>query len=365
MNKEFEMDFAGKTMAIIGGGGGIGREIALQLADLGVDVFVGDIDPKSALATAQDIKAKGRRADAMRCDLGDDASVAAFADSAFTQFGRVDFLFNHAGASAAGLLEQVTSEDWHWMLNINLVGLGRSVTAFLPRMTEQGGGWIINTSSGLGLFQDVPLAAPYAATKAAIIAYSRSLAIYTRNRGIGVSVFCPDLTATPFMTAGRLKGIPPELAAASLPVDRIQSADAVARQLIAELSEEKFLISATPQTSEMLKAMAEAQLEPGSENYLLAGQPARLSQQGSVKFPGGNRDAGLAAFGAFAEASKQHWGCIRYDFAPSDADDTEIQIFETFQSQAALDAHSCAPDTLEFVFKLLSMGAADFKTAKT
>jgi quinol monooxygenase YgiN len=106
-------------------------------------------------------------------------------------------------------------------------------------------------------------------------------------------------------------------------------------------------------------------LEPGSENCLLSGQPAQRSQQGSVKFPGCNREAALAAFAEFAEASRQHWGCIRYDFAPSNTDEAEIQIFETFQSQAALDAHSCAPDTLEFVFKLLGLGAADFKTVKT
>lgn len=359
------MDFANKKAAIIGGAGGIGKEIALQLADLGVDVFIGDINAEAASAVADEVTRKGRGAGAIKCDLGDDASVTAFADAAFEQFGRVDLLFNHAGASAAGLLEQVTSDDWTWLLNINLVGLGRSIAAFLPRMTDQGGGWIVNTSSGLGLFQDVPLAAPYAATKAAIIAYSRSLAVYSRNRGIGVSVFCPDITMTPFMTAGRLRGIPPELAGAGLPIDRIQSPNASARQLIAELAMGKFLISATPYTARMLKAMAAAELEPGSEANEEDGKPKPLSQKGSVKFPNGNRDAALAAFSDFAIASRRHWGCRRYDVAPSTTDATEIEIYETFDSQAALDAHSCAPDTIAFVLDLLGMGAADFKTVRT
>lgn len=115
----------------------------------------------------------GPAATAQRCDIGDDASVTEFADAAFAALGRVDLLFNHAGASLGGLLEEVNSADWNWLLNLNVTGLGRSIAAFLPRMTAQGGGWIVNTSSGLGLFHDVPFAAPYIASKAAIIAYSR------------------------------------------------------------------------------------------------------------------------------------------------------------------------------------------------
>ena len=223
--QEITMKLAGKRAAIIGGGGGIGRSIALALAREGVDILVGDVDGAAAAAVAAEVEAIGRRGHDASCDLGDDRSVADFADVAFDRLGRVDLLFNHAGASVAGLLEQIGSDDWSWILNINITGLGRSIREFLPRMTTQGGGHIVNTSSGLGLFQSLALAAPYSATKAAIIAYSRSLAVYARNRGIGVTVFCPDITRTAFVASGRLIGLPPALVAGMLPSGHMQTPD--------------------------------------------------------------------------------------------------------------------------------------------
>ncbi len=353
------MELKGKTAAILGGGGGIGREIALALVAEGASVIVGDIDEGAARETAAMVK---NGITAAHCDLADDNSVGAFADTAFKTHGRVDLLFNHAGTSLGGLLEQVTSDDWNWMLNINLTGLGRSISSFLPRMTAQGGGgWIVNTSSGLGLFHDLPIAGPYIASKAGIIAYSRALSTYVMNRSIGVSVFCPDITATPFMGSGRIKGIPPELLAAGMPIDRLQSPQQAAKTLIEGLKEERFLISAVPETAEKLLAMAKADLTPGSDTFDADGQSKLVLAKGGLRLPDVAREDILALFNDFAEKTrKEHKGCRFYDIAVDPVDSNKLVIYEAWESRAAADAHGMAPESMEFIGKLFKLGASDF-----
>lgn len=357
------MELKGKTAAILGGGGGIGREIALALVAEGASVIVGDINEVAAKETAALAKSGITPA---HCDVADDNSVEAFAEAAFTTLGRVDLLFNHAGTSLGGLLEQVTSEDWNWMLNINITGLGRSISSFLPRMTAQGGGgWIVNTSSGLGLFHDLPIAGPYIASKAGIIAYSRALSTYIMNRSIGVSVFCPDITATPFMASGRIKGIPPELLAAGMPTDRIQSPKQAAETLIEGLKEERFLISAVPQTSDKLLAMAKADLRPGSDTNDAHGQPQLVLAKGGLRLPDDAREEILGLFNDFAEKTrKEHEGCRFYDVAVDPVDPNKLVIYEAWENQAAADAHGMAPESMEFIGKLFKLGASDFSVTE-
>jgi len=355
------MNLKGKTAAILGGGGGIGKAIALTLAAEGVAVFVGDIDGEAARAVAAEAALFGLASGSAEVDISDDASVRAFADAAFAKLGRVDLLFNHAGVSVGGLLEQVTSDDWRWMLEHNVVGLGRSISTFLPPMTEQGGGgWIVNTSSGLGLFHDVPFAAPYIASKAAIIAYSRALAVYVRNRGIGVSVFCPDITATGFLGAGRLKGIPPELIAGSLPLGRMQSPEDAARALVQGLKEEQFLISLVPGSDAKLIAMANAALAPGSDALDVQGRAVEVVQTGRVRIPLVNRETALERFETFAKICQGHAGCRRYEVGLNPRDAEQFIIFEAWESQADVDAHAAAPETMQFVGNLFALGATEF-----
>lgn len=352
------MELAGKRVAILGGGSGIGREIALRAASGGARVAIGDLDLAAAQSSAALCRQAGVEAHALPCDLGDDDSVANFADEAERALRGVDIVFNHAGVSLAGLLEHISPEDWMWMLNVNLGGLARSVRAFVPKLTACGGGWIVNTSSGLGLFHDVPVAAPYAASKAAIIAYSRSLAVYLRNRRIGVTVFCPDLTRTGFVTGGRLVGIPPELAAAGLSFDTMQEPGEAVKVLFEGLAHEAFLVSAVPRTAERLAAMAEGYLAPGAD----AVGHGPLVQRGQVQVPEAGMERALAAFEAFAAASRTHWGCRDYHFSRSASRPDVIEVFEVFDSQAALDAHSGAPETLAFLQIMLELGAHDFRT---
>lgn len=357
------VEFPGGRAVIVGGGDGIGRAIVRALARMGVGVFIGDIDEHAAQAAAAELKEAGAEAWAARCDVADDDSVSAFADAAFAALGRVDLLFNHAGASVGGLLEEIGSADWQWMLNINLVGLGRSCRAFLPRMTAQGGGHIVNTSSGLGLFHDLPAAAPYIASKAGIIAYSRALAVYARNRNIGVTVFCPDITETGFLGGGRLIGIPPEIAAAGMPVDRIQSAEAAAQLLIDGLGRGDFLVSAVPDTRAKLKAMADAMLAPASD-CLAADATPSIVQQGTIRVPVEGQQEALRLFADYAEHARRHDGCVHYDAGIDPDDPSIIKVFEVWRDQASIDAHAFAPETLPFMERLFALGARDFSVKR-
>ena len=349
------MELAGKTAVVIGGGAGIGREIVLGLARAGVSVLIGDLDEGAAVATARAASIVCQ-AEAVHCDLGDDASVDALAQAAFTQLGRVDLLFNHAGASLGGVLEQVTSDDWLWLLNLNLIGLGRSIRAFLPRMTDQGGGWIVNTSSGLGLFHDMPAAAPYIATKAAIIAYSRALSTYASTRKIGVSVFCPDITATGFLTAGRLVGIPPVIAAMGMPSNRIQRADEAASALLQGLADERFLISLVPNTAARLASMAAGDLAPGADDDR-ADQP--IIQRGSVRVPDAKRAELAELCGVYGPKFRSHPGCIAYETGASLEDPNLLTVFEVWRDRNSLDAHAFAPESLAFIARLVELGVSD------
>ena len=356
------MDFEGKTAAIIGGGGGIGRAIALALAGRGADVLVGDVDASAAAGVAAEVVALGRRGEGVRCDLGSDDSVNAFADVAFEKLGRVDLLFNHAGVSLGGLLEQISTDDWNWLLNVNIVGLGRSVRAFVPRMGDGGGGHIVNTSSGLGLFHDLSLAGPYLCTKAAIVAYSRALAVYLRNRGIGVSVFCPDLTRTAFVGSGRIIGIPPEFLAGALSSDRAQTAEQAAELLLAGLEAETFLISAVPDTAAKLASMAASLLAPGSDNPPAATAPP-IVQKGSITVPAERRDEILALCASFAAQSRTHAGCIVYDATVDIEDPAMIRIVEVWRDATSIDSHGVSPDTMRFVAQMFGLGVKNFSFA--
>jgi len=354
------MDFDRKQVAIIGGGGGIGREIGLKLLKAGATVVLGDVDQSALDETAALAGAHRPSVHTTLCDIAQDESVTRFADFAFETMGRVDLLINHAGVSVGGLLEQIPSEDWNWMLNINLAGLGRSVSAFLPRMTDQGGGWIVNTSSGLGLFHDMPFGGPYIATKAGIVAYSRALATYCRNRAIGVSVFCPDATKTNFMTAGRLTGIPKEILAAGISADKIQTPEQAAQILLDGLGKDQFLISAVPDTQDKLIAMAAAGLDPESDNFDAHGLQKPVVSKGGLRVPLSVRDEALALFREFADITQGHYGCQFYDITISAEDPEQLVIFEVWDSQAALDAHAAAPGAMDLIMKLFALGASDF-----
>lgn len=192
-------ELAGKTAVVVGGGQGIGRGIALALADERMQIAILDIETDAATRTAGEIGARGGRAIGLRVDVTDERSLAAAAASVASQLGPVHVLSNNAGVSAPqGPITAKSDADWQWVFSVNLFGIVKAVQAFLPSLRAHGqGGHIVNTSSMAGLIAVPELqVGVYTASKYACTGYSEILRAELAPEKIGVSVLCPGLIDT-------------------------------------------------------------------------------------------------------------------------------------------------------------------------
>ncbi|HZQ58453.1 MAG TPA: SDR family NAD(P)-dependent oxidoreductase [Acidimicrobiales bacterium] len=204
-------DLTQRVAVITGGGSGIGRATCMALAQQGAYVLVTDLDAGRATAVAQEISDAGGVADGVRCDVSSDADVAAARDAALDRFGRVDIVMNNVGVLVLGTPEAIPASAWQRLLDINVASIGRSLSVFLPGLLEQGSGHIVNTASTAGLFAYSYERLPYSASKGAVVALSEALALYTRPRGVGVTVLCPGPVATNIIEQVTAFGEPPKM----------------------------------------------------------------------------------------------------------------------------------------------------------
>ena len=193
--------FNDKNALIYGGGHGIGKAIALEFARRGAAVAVADIDSEAANLVANAIVDAGGRAVGLYCDVTSDQSVRDTAASAESELGGVDLVVNNVGVILSGNPEDIPVSEWQRIVDLNLYPVVRSNDVFLEKMLARGSGYIVNTASIAGLFPYAANRLPYVATKAAIIALTESLALYTIPRGVNVSVFCPGPTITNVMNS--------------------------------------------------------------------------------------------------------------------------------------------------------------------
>jgi NAD(P)-dependent dehydrogenase (short-subunit alcohol dehydrogenase family) len=187
-----------KTAVITGAGSGIGRAIALALADAGTHIVVADIHADTAQAVADEVRSRGVRSLAVTCDVSDRASVENLAARAYAEFGAVDILCNNAGISWRPYrsIVDATLDDWRFILGINLWGVLNGLDAFLPRMRQQTGEkHIVNTASLASLFPHEGHA-PYSASKAAVASLSEVIARELKPYGFGVTIVCPGAVTT-------------------------------------------------------------------------------------------------------------------------------------------------------------------------
>jgi meso-butanediol dehydrogenase/(S,S)-butanediol dehydrogenase/diacetyl reductase len=185
--------FKGRAIVITGAASGIGEASARRFAAEGAWVTLLDIDADRGQRLANEI---GENALFLTCDVSDSAALTAAIDKAAEHFGRLDFLFNNAGAGSHGdVTEMQPDRDWHRIFAINLDSVFYGCRAAIPHMRKLGGGAIINTSSVAGLFGDYRLGA-YNATKAAIINLTRTLAMDHAKDGIRANTICPGLVHT-------------------------------------------------------------------------------------------------------------------------------------------------------------------------
>lgn len=191
-----------KVAVVTGAGAGIGRAIATLLSASGARVYCSDINLQAAQAVANTLV----NGQAYALDVSDAAAVQAFADEVYAREGRVDLLFNNAGVGHSGLFVDCELSDWKLMLNVNVMGVVHGIHAFLPRMLKQAGPCrIVNTASGAGLIP-MPRAAPYCASKHAVVGLSQSLAAELHGTAVGVTILCPGTINTDIIKNTTMRG---------------------------------------------------------------------------------------------------------------------------------------------------------------
>ena len=159
----------GRVAVVTGGGSGIGRAVATQLAGAGMHVVVADIQQDALDATVADLAQAGRRVIGVRTDVSDGDSVKALADAAVAEFGAVHVVHNNAGVGVGGPIWTHTERDWQWVLGVNLWGVIHGIRAFVPLMLEQGGpAHVVNTASMAGLIS-VPYLGAYNVSKHGVV----------------------------------------------------------------------------------------------------------------------------------------------------------------------------------------------------
>lgn len=183
----------------VGPGWGNGRAAAVLFAREGAKVFAVDRDADAMAETLAHVRDAGGTAAAHTCDVTDSAAVAAMVAACQTAFGRIDILVNNVGGSAPGGAAELSEEAWNGQLDYNLGSVFLACKHVIPVMIAQGGGAIVNTSSTSGLRYTGAPQVGYAATKAAVIQFSRVTAVQYAKHKIRVNTVVPGQMHTPMV----------------------------------------------------------------------------------------------------------------------------------------------------------------------
>jgi 2-deoxy-D-gluconate 3-dehydrogenase len=185
----------GKVAIVTGAGRGLGRAMSIALAEAGADIVAAARTEGQLEQTAQQVRATGRRCLVVPTDVTDSAQVNAMVEQAIAEFGRVDILVNNAGGATAGygkVLPDITDKEWRLGIDTNLTSAFYCTRAVIPHMLRQGGGKIVNISSGYGLRGDRNNYM-YASAKAGLINFTRSLALTYARDNIQANCIAPGL----------------------------------------------------------------------------------------------------------------------------------------------------------------------------
>jgi NAD(P)-dependent dehydrogenase (short-subunit alcohol dehydrogenase family) len=230
------MELDGQIAIVTGAGRGIGRATALELARMGADIVVAELDRAGADRTASEVKGLGRRVLIVPTDVTSRADLQAMADRARGEFGRIDVLVNNAGIYRAALPLDVTEEHWDAVLDVNAKAVFFASQAVLPAMIAQKRGNIISLASLAGKVGSRNNL-PYNASKAAVISITKSLALAHAADGVRANCVCPGFVETDMWTMvareqGALQGMAPEeftrQRLAQIPLGRMETPQDVA-----------------------------------------------------------------------------------------------------------------------------------------
>jgi NAD(P)-dependent dehydrogenase (short-subunit alcohol dehydrogenase family) len=194
------MRLTGKIAIVTGGAAGIGKAIALALADEGADVAIADIQDAKAQAVAQAIAGKGRRSLAIHCDVGDSAQVDAMVGQVVDKLGGLHILVNNAAIIAPGVFWELADQDWHKIIRNNLTSVFFCSRAAAKVMIQQKQGGRIISMSSIHATLSEPAAGPYTAAKGGIEALSRTMATELAPHKVLVNCVAPGATYSELTT---------------------------------------------------------------------------------------------------------------------------------------------------------------------
>ncbi len=226
----------GRKAVVTGAGSGIGRAIAVALADAGADVVAAGRRREPLDSVVKEVEALGRKSLAATVDVADEASVNAFRDKVKDAFGVIDILVNNAGVTVRKPILELSLDEWDTVIRTNLTGCFLVSRAFGPMLIEQGWGRVINLSS-IRMHVSSPGLTAYASSKGAIVPFTKTLALEWVKHGITANVIAPGYVDTPMVEY--VKGLPEvyDDTLRAIPMDRWANPEEIARVAVFLASE--------------------------------------------------------------------------------------------------------------------------------
>ncbi|MCR9260364.1 MAG: SDR family oxidoreductase [Pseudomonadaceae bacterium] len=244
------MQLEGSVAVVTGGADGIGLAAAKKFKQAGAEVVVGDVNVDKLAEQAKGLHS-------IPCDVCNDEDIKGLAELA-NSLGDVDLVMANAGIAIGGRFDSVPISEWQRLFEVNVMGVVRTVNAFLPAMMARGRGHIVITGSSAGLFRSNGFDTPYASSKYALRGMAQGLAVYAKSGGVSVHYLAPRITDTAFprsSTAWGRKG-------STITTDRelgddYDTVDDVVAALVKGIEANDYLISLMPDTRQKLLTLAE------------------------------------------------------------------------------------------------------------
>jgi 3-oxoacyl-[acyl-carrier protein] reductase len=199
------MSLQGRIAVVTGAAQGIGRAIAESLAAAGADIVVADLDPGRSQETVAAVEKLGRKALSVKVNVADSNETKSLVEQVIKAWGKIDILVNNAGITRDGLLLRMKDEDWNLVMQVNLNGTFNCTKAVLQPMTKQRYGRIVNIASIVGVMGNAGQA-NYAASKAAVIGFTKTVGREYASRNVTVNAVAPG-----FIDTAMTHGLPPEV----------------------------------------------------------------------------------------------------------------------------------------------------------
>ncbi|MBC7987928.1 MAG: SDR family NAD(P)-dependent oxidoreductase [Sphingomonadaceae bacterium] len=290
---------AGKTAFITGGGSGVGFGQAQVFAEAGCKVAIADIRQDHLDEAMAHFEGTGAEVLPIRLDITDRAAYAQAADKVEAELGPVQLIFNTAGVSIFGPMQNATPEDWEWQLNVNVWGVINGVHTFLPRMLDRGDDCHIVNTASMSAFVALKGTGLYCTTKMAVRGYSECLALDLADTRVRVSMLCPGavntniheavLTRPAHLGATGYYGADPEVLAHLKDVISVgMEPDQLARHVLKGVEADQFYILPYPEFRETLdeihgrvmNALAKPEDDPDYAKRVAHGVPGGKRKEG-------------------------------------------------------------------------------------